>query len=394
MNRRIAVMIAEDEQLIAAGRARRAPDFPDVFNQSTIEQNRATDGLLYLYLEFVNVCNLGCKGCWNGYETELREYQEGDYHRQSGVSRGLLSTADYQRIIEQAADAGVRYINYIGGGEPLISSSFFPLVERARELGLSFELFTNGTLINAETAHRLFELEVAPFVKLYSLNSERHDRMVSRVGAHEKVISALEHLRSAGYGTVEYPRAAIETVISHHNYKEIPALWRFARDRGFLPFFERFVGTDYDGDPGALPSPRQLLDLYTRIRDLDRTEYGYTFPLVPHRIGFSCNPVMYGVYVQTDGTVKLCAGCTSTLGNIRDLPLTDIVKSSSALQRVRYLEERPSSYCGRCLYRQRHECYGCPGQAEIMGGDMAGDDPLCFHIPENLERPHGGLDRS
>lgn len=392
MNVSIDAIINEDERLIREGIVKRAPQFPDVFANDLIQKTIADNGLLYMYLEFVNVCNLGCKGCWNGYETEMKDFDPNERHRQSGNRKNILSFEMNKRLIDEGKNLGVRYINFIGGGEPTISPHFFSLIEYALAKDIRFETFTNGTLITPSVAERMFSLHVSPFVKLYSLDAKKHDYMVSRNGAHEAVLQAIDHLTAAGYGRVNDPVMAIETVISHTNLNEIPTLWRFARDRGLIPFFERFVGTDYNGDPSVLPSPSRLKELYEEIREIDRNEYGYTFPLVPLRIGFGCSPVAYGVYVQMDGAVKVCAGSPTVLGNIEDASLQSIVKNSKALQALRHIDQDPESYCGNCSYRKIDECYGCPGQAEIVGDKLTGDDPLCFHIPDNLSKPHGGVE--
>lgn len=391
INKQLRKRIESDKQAIEEGRLKPAPTFPsEKITQEELSGARNLDRILYLNLEFTNLCNLGCIGCFNYYSDVFANFDENKIHPPSDSRGDLLMHEQILDVISQAADFGAKSIDLMGGGEPLAYKRFMGLVEHSRKARLEVETFTNGTLITENIAHRLFKNEVTPYVKVYSLNLELHDKMVNRRGAHRRVMQGIEFLKNAGYGSAKKPVMAIETIIVNNNIDEMPDLWRFSRDNGFLPYFERFVGCNYDGNPKALPSPRNLKELWEKILEIDQKEYGFTFPLLPLRIGYSCGAPLGNIYVQCDGSVRPCSGTWIELGNVKDKPLKEIVQGSEVLRSLRQIDEVMNGYCVGCEYFKEYNCRGCRGQSTLLNGKIIAEDPLCFHNPVNLERPHGG----
>lgn len=393
VNKQLRERIESDKRAIEEGRLKPAPTFPsESITKEELLQARNLERILYLNLEFTNRCNLGCTGCFNYYSDVFADFDENRIHPPSDSRAELLTHEQILDVISQAADFGAKSIDLMGGGEPLAHKRFIELVEHSRKVGLEVETFTNGTLITRDIAQRLFDNEVTPYVKVYSLNPELHDRMVNRRGAHQRVMRGIEFLKEAGYGSAEKPVMAIETIIIDKNISEMPDLWRYSRDNGFIPYFERFVGCNYDGDPTVLPSPSDLKELWEGLLELDRKEYGYTFPLLPLRVGYSCGAPRGNVYVQCDGTVRPCSGTWVNLGNVKDKPLKEIVQSSEVLKSLRNIDETMEGYCTNCEYSREYNCAGCRGQSTLLNGSIIAEDPLCFHNPANLVKPHGGKD--
>lgn len=380
-----------DKARIAVGELRPAPAFPsEHVTEEELKEARERKRLLYLNLEFTRLCNLGCVGCFNYFEDVFRDFSDEQTHGPSDQRGDLLAHEQILDVMTQAARFGAKSVDLMGGGEPLAYKRFFDLVDHARVLGMQVETFTNGTLITEAVAKRMFESGVTPYVKVYSLDPALHDRMVNRKGAHAMVMRGIERLKAAGYGSDGAPAMAIETIVIDSNIEELPDLWRFARNQGFLPYFERFVGCGYDGDSTRLPSPGRLKQLWEDIREIDRDEYGYTFPLLPLRIGYACGSPFYSVYVQCDGMVRPCSGTWAELGNVKETPLSEIVRNSPVLKQLRDYKDGPGGWCAGCYYQSEYACAGCRGQSTLLNGGIASDDPLCFHNPANLERPHGG----
>lgn len=376
---------SEELRLINNGELQPAPIFPsESLKPEEIENAKKLKSLLYLNLEFVNYCNLGCEGCWNGYSTESKCFDKNEKHEPTSTYNDKLSIEKYLEIIDQAHALGVQYIDFIGGGEPLISTDFFTLVEYAHKKGIKCETFTNGTLIDEETARLLYKFEVIPFVKVYSLDPSRHDNMVNREGAHAKVMEALEHLKNAGYGSSSKQSIVMESIITNTNLSEIKDMWRFSRENGFIPYFERFVGLEYNGSADNLPTTSDLKKLWLEILDMDQNEFGYTFPLLPLRIGYTCSSAFFSVYVQSDGIVRPCAGSFVEVGDLTKQTLSQVLQESDTLYRLRNLKTCNTGECKSCPYFDLEYCPGCRGMALFHNEDIVTDDPLCFHLMNNL----------
>jgi len=114
---------------------------PGHFTPAEIEAARTTGGLLSMELETSHRCNLRCVYCYNG----------------SGRSQqNELSQRELLSVIDQAVQLGLRRLVIIGGGEPLMHPNICDLIEYARSRQLAIELFTNGVLMTAELAERLY----------------------------------------------------------------------------------------------------------------------------------------------------------------------------------------------------------------------------------------------
>jgi len=81
-------------------------------------------------------CNMKCKGCY------AAEYDHSD-----GLSIDIID-----RVITEASALGTFAVTLLGG-EPLLRADVLDLVERHREM--TFQIFTNGTLIDSRVAERL-----------------------------------------------------------------------------------------------------------------------------------------------------------------------------------------------------------------------------------------------
>ena len=89
-----------------------------------------------------------------------------------------------------------RVIVHPGFGEPMMDPDFWDIVDYTKSSEMSTVLYTNGTMINEETARRLYDGNVYVLVKTNTLDAEKQDRMVGRRGAVAKIQNALQHLYS------------------------------------------------------------------------------------------------------------------------------------------------------------------------------------------------------
>ena len=84
------------------------------------ENLRALDGLRFLWLELTNRCNLTCAHCYA--ESGPRPSR-----------KDALTTADYKRLLEEAAALGCRAVQFLGG-EPTLHCGLPELITRTRAL--------------------------------------------------------------------------------------------------------------------------------------------------------------------------------------------------------------------------------------------------------------------
>lgn len=81
-----------------------------------------------LWLDLTRKCQLACTHCYNASGTE--------------GTHGTMTRMDWLRVLDQAADAGVRRVQLIGG-EPTLHPDALALVDHALALGLETEVYSN-----------------------------------------------------------------------------------------------------------------------------------------------------------------------------------------------------------------------------------------------------------
>jgi MoaA/NifB/PqqE/SkfB family radical SAM enzyme len=162
-------------------------------------------------------CNLDCSFC--------------DTTERHQPARQELPLSRWLQIIEEAAALGAKRLMVLGGGEPMIAAATLPMMERAKALGLSGMLTTNGTLMSAEAIARIVDMawdEV--HLSIDGAQASTHDTLRGRPGAFRKTVKAACALRQRAAGRA--PRLALHTVITRLNYKEIPDIIRLAAALG------------------------------------------------------------------------------------------------------------------------------------------------------------------
>ena len=123
-------------------------------------------------------CNLQCSGCWAG------EYDQAE----------SLEPALIHRVIDEAKKLGIYWIIF-SGGEPFCYPGLMDIVEKHPEVG--FMAYTNGTLIDDETADRL--KEAANFTLAFSLEGFKEETDARRSeGTFDKIMQAMDLLAERG----------------------------------------------------------------------------------------------------------------------------------------------------------------------------------------------------
>ena len=93
--------------------------------------------------ELTYACNLACTHCLSS--SGRRDPRE-------------LTTAEALGLIDEISAMQIFYIN-MGGGEPMIRSDFFQIIEHAVERHVGVKFSTNGTRIDPAAARRLASMD-------------------------------------------------------------------------------------------------------------------------------------------------------------------------------------------------------------------------------------------
>jgi MoaA/NifB/PqqE/SkfB family radical SAM enzyme len=147
------------------------------------QQYNGQDPPGFLVISPGKACNLQCKGCYAS----------------SGHDKEKLDWDVFDQIIVQAKELWGSWFFTISGGEPLAYRSqgkdLLDIMEKHNDC--MFQMYTNGTLIDRETAQRMAQLgNLTPAISVEGLKDSTDNRRGE--GVHDRILEAMANLREAG----------------------------------------------------------------------------------------------------------------------------------------------------------------------------------------------------
>jgi MoaA/NifB/PqqE/SkfB family radical SAM enzyme len=153
--------------------------------QFTETQPTAVRGLGFLWLEITGRCNLTCSHCYAD-------------SRPSNPLIDRMATADWTRVLDQAAELGCRAVQFIGG-EPTLHPSICDLIRHAYSNNFEMiEVFTNATGLRPEFIECVHKCEAQIATSFYSDDGAVHDRITTRSGSFLQTVRGIKSVIDAG----------------------------------------------------------------------------------------------------------------------------------------------------------------------------------------------------
>ena len=179
---------------------------------SLAEQLKAgLDAPICLTWELTYACNLACVHCLSS--SGRRDPNE-------------LTTAEAVAVLDELRALQVFYVN-IGGGEPMIRSDFFELIDYATSNRIGVKFSTNGTFLDRRAAQRLASMNYVDVqVSLDGVEAVTNDAVRGH-GSYARARAAMDHLAAAGFGQFK-----ISVVVTRHNADQLDALKALADSYG------------------------------------------------------------------------------------------------------------------------------------------------------------------
>jgi len=230
-----------------------------------------------------------------------------------------LSLEEYQSVIDQGFELGIRQVMFAGKGEPLLDPHLWDLLDYVQSKGGWNLVFTNATTITPVVASRLWQLDCSVITKVNSFNSQVQDTLTGISGVAEKMYVGVRNLMDAGFNRPTPARMANDNLICRLNYHEIPQMVEYFSGHNVQSVLESILLA------GRAVQNRELLEL-------DSSQLAWLrSALTSRHLGYVQGVNFYGeecitetttILVTEQGKVIPCWGREGlTVGNIRNQSL-------------------------------------------------------------------------
>ena len=201
--------------------------------------------LRWLFFEITDRCNLECRHCGSNCSAEGQ----------------LLTSGDIEKVLGTIGPD--KPMLCLTGGEPMMHKDFFDIAECIRDMGFSWGMTTNATLIDDEAALKLRDAGMSTVSVSLDGMERSHDDLRQRKGAWRLALRGIKALQKAGF------QPQITTVLHQGNYGELESVYKLACDMGITswrPINVEPIGRACEsGD--MLLTHEQFADLLAFIRE-------------------------------------------------------------------------------------------------------------------------------
>jgi PqqA peptide cyclase len=306
---------------------------------------------------------------------------------------GELSTADWQRVLNEAAKLGALHVGF-SGGEPLQRNDLAELISAAREAGLYTNLITSAMGLTEKRAEHLRVAGLDNIQISFQSDEESLANQIAGTKAHQLKLDAAKMVRELGFPLT------VNVVLHRGN------IGRIAKIIGLAEMLEaerlelantQYYGWAFENRAALLPTREQIAGAARvvsgeRERLLGRMKILF---VTPDYYSDRPKPCMNGwgtrfLTVNPVGQVLPCPTASHIkelhFDNVRDRPLSWIWNESEAFNRFRGTAWMPLP-CAECPQREI-DFGGCRCQAALITGDAHATDPACSLSPfrEKLTR--------
>lgn len=282
--------------------------------------------------------------------------------------QGEMDTNEIKDVIRQLAESGVLFLN-ISGGEPLLRSDCFEILEYARAHRFSVKLKTNAVLIGPKEAARLRQLGIEQIqISIYSHRAEVHDGITKLPGSLDRSLAAIRHLKSQGL------KISITNVLMQQNLSDAKAVHGLAQELGVGFKIDPTITPKLNGDTSVvkLGLSSSALEEVFRTEEFVGNVREFCTPgsTVDNAVldDYTCSAGHTSCYVSPFGDVYPCVQFPLPCGNLRKQDFREIWRSAT-LAEIRSIVTRDLPTCSKCIHVA--DCTRCPGLA-YMEGDLRG----------------------
>ncbi len=304
-----------------------------------------------LFLELTSRCNLSCLHCGSDCGSGAAKIPE-------------LSTDQYKKIlydVKREFDISKLMLN-ITGGEPLIRSDFFEIMDYANRLGYIWGMTSNGTLIDDSVAEKLYKSGMRTISISIDGLEKTHDELRGRSGSYTAAMKGIAALIEHG----KFEHIQVTTVVNHKSIRELPDMFDIFKNMDITSW--RIANIEPIGRARTLSDLllnkddfKYLMDFITEKR---LSGYPVTYGCC-HYLGlkyealvrdwyFRCNAGIYVASIMSNGDIGACLDIERRpeliQGNVLKDDLKDVWDNRFEIFRRDLSDKNPA--CRQCGSRE------------------------------------------
>ena len=283
-------------------------------------------------------------------------------------------------------------------------ADIWDIIDYAHEKGLHPVIGTNGTMITDEIARKIYEHNIPRVaVSLDFPNEAGQDAFRGKDGAFEETLAGIRNMNKYGIGV------QVNTTVTKMNHTMMDELHDLALDNGavaFHPFLLVPTGRGADLlDVELTPDEYEEVLRWAferqqsspmHFKPTDSPQYYRILRQQAAAQGIKVSPATYGMEAMTRGClggitfafishvgqVQPCGYFDMNLGNVTEIPFSEIWTYSPVFENLRHYE-RLKGKCGACEYKS--VCGGCRARALSLYGDYMQEEPYCAYTPKKRQ---------
>ena len=325
---------------------------------------------LQVSIEVTRRCPLECLHCYNNLPM-------GDMD----AKRREMTKEEHFRVLDELVEMGCFWILYTGG-EIFARKDFLEIYTYAKKKGFLITLFTNGTIINEQTADYLAEWP--PFaieITLYGRTRETYEALTMIPGSYDRCLRGIRLLKERNLPL------KLKTVATSINKHEVMAMRRFAEEELGVEFkMDGQINPRIDCSQSPLAvrlSPEELVALdmaapkgkseYLRLakHDLERPAN-----LAQIDTMYFCGGGMNSFSINAYGEVGICVISQQETFSVTGVGVKVLWEES--LLQLRSRKRTRVTKCVEC--RIQSMCGMCPANGEMENGDRESPVEFLCHV--------------
>ncbi len=280
------------------------------------ERNARTPQLQQLFLEVTPRCNLSCIHCGSRCDEHVLIEE--------------VSLGEYRILLERVREAfGTGVFIAVTGGEPMLREDIFELGSIIRDMGFSWGMTTNATLITPDAARHLVDCGLRSVSVSIDGTQATHDAVRRRSGSFDAAVEGVLNLAATG----GLKALQVTSVMNHQTIGELDELFDIMVD---LPIDSwRLANVEPIGSallhPEILFQPQDYSRLFSFIRQKREEEWPVSYGCC-HYLGLGyegelrdwfwlCNAGIHIMSIMHTGDIGSCLDIErrpeTIFGNIR-----------------------------------------------------------------------------